>query len=349
MIPTHDPQTDLLLPLPPAGETWNEHTVYNYCSLLNVPEAELGVFTYVKCKPAFPLAEGGVCIFRGFGNHDPVDMAFQDYQNTMPWPGLHDNKVALANGFTVHIVEPGKKLHLTYQSPDGRTSIDVEQTALTPLLARGHVIPGEEKRTGAAGQLVGGSEQCMRSVGEIVLDGQRFDVDCTDFRDRSWGQIRSEYRDSTDFAPAIWTPVYYDDLVFNQVGYEAPDTNPSWRGIWDLPEDRPTHHFAWVHVDGETREVNRVHLDVLERHPVLHMATKFEIEAEDIKGDTYSFKAEAIAMTALPTWPHSVLRQALYRWEDSRGRVAYNSAQEMWWDQKYTHAMNARVRDAPVS
>lgn len=348
MIATHEPDTDVLLPLPPPGEQWNEHTVYNYCSLLNVADAGLSVFTYVKCKPAFPLCEGGVCIFRGLDNHAPVDMDFMDYQMTMPWSGIEDGKVALANGLTVHVLEPGRKLRLTYRSPDGGTSIDVEQTALTPLLARGHVIPGEDKRKGAEGQSVGGSEQIMHSVGEIVLDGERFEVDCTDGRDRSWGQIRSEYRDSTNFAPAIWTPVYYDDLAFNQVGYEAPDTNPSWEGVFDIPEDQPTHHFAWAFVDGEPREITRVHLDVLERHPVLHMASRFEIEAEDADGGTYAFSAEAVAMTALPTWPQSVLRQALYRWTDERGRIAFNSAQEMWWDQKYTHAMNARVRDGLV-
>jgi hypothetical protein len=307
------------------------------------------VFTYVKCKPAFPLAEGGVCMFRGFDNHDPVDMAFQDYQNTMPWPGIADNKVALANGFTVHVVEPGKKLHLTYRSPDGDTSIDVEQTALTPLLARGHVIPGEELRKNEYDQLVGGSEQVMRSVGEIVLNGERFEVDCTDFRDRSWGQVRSEYRGSTDFPPACWTPVYYDDLVFNQVGYEAPDTDPSWRGLWDVDETRPTHHFAWVIANGDLREITKVRFDAVERHPVLHAPTRFEIEAEDEKGDSYSFRAESIAMTALPTWPHSVLRQSLYRWKDGRGRVAHNSSQEMWWDQKFTHAMNARTKERLTS
>ena len=41
-------------------------------------------------------------------------------------------------------MEPGRQARVTYASADGRTSIDVTQTAVSPLLARGHVVPGEE-------------------------------------------------------------------------------------------------------------------------------------------------------------------------------------------------------------
>ena len=342
MFPTHDPATDVLLPLPEPGESWDPHTVYNYANLFHVPEAGISVFGYVKCKPAFPLVEGGICIFRGLDNYYPQDMEYCDYQMTMPWPGVDDDKVALANGYTVDVVERGQEMRLTYRSPDGQTSVDVTSSGLTPLLARGHIIPGEENQEGAAGQLKGGSEQMMHNVGEIVVNGERFEVDSKDGRDRSWGQVRTEFRDGRISPPALWTPMWFDDLAFNQVGYEAPDTDPSWRGVFDIPEDRPSHYFAWVIVDGEAREVESVHMDVHERHPVLHMPTSLEIEATDAQGDAYHFTGEAVAMTALPTWPNSTLRQALYRWEDDDGRVAFNSSQEMWWDQAYQRAMNAR-------
>lgn len=344
MFATHPPETDLLLPGPDPGEELDPHLVYTYASLLSLPDAGLCAFLYVKCKPCFPLAEGGFMVFRGLANVDPIDMAYTDYQFTMPWPGIEDGVVALANGVRVDVVEPGARLRLSYRSPDGRTALDVESTAVTPLLARGHVIPGEERHDATGARVKGGSEQMMHSVGELVLHGERFAVDCVDGRDRSWGQRRSEFRDDIAFPPAIWTPMWFgDDLAFNQVGYEHPDTDPSWAGVFDVPADRPTHHNAWVIVGGDVRAVCEVRVDVHARHPFLIMPTALTVGATDATGQTHAFRGEALAMTALPTWPQSVLRQAMYRWESADGRACVSSGQEMWWDQAYQHALNARA------
>jgi hypothetical protein len=112
--------------------------------------------------------------------------------------------------------------------------------------------------------------------------------------------------------------------------------------VFDVPTDQPTFHNAWVIVDGQVRTVASVHLNATVRHPYLHMVSAFEVSAVDSTGATHELTAEAVAMTALPTWNHSILRQALYRWRDAKGRVAYNSAQEMWWDQAFQHSMNRR-------
>lgn len=342
MFPTHDASTDLILPDRQPGEQLDPHLIYTYAWLFTVPHDEISVFAYVKCKPYFSLSEGGLCVFRGLDNLDAPDMAFMDYQMTMPWPQFGDNMLTMANGLRIEILEPGKRFRLTYRSPDGKTSVEVESTGVTDLLARGHVIPGEDSHGASGERAKGGSEQMMRNVGHLVLDGHRYEFDSVDGRDRSWGQTRSEYRDALQFPPAIWTPVWYDDLAFNQVGYEAADTDPSWAGVFDVPTDAPTFHNAWVIVNGEVRQIESVHLNATARHPYLHMVSAFEVSAVDSTGATHELSAEAIGMTALPTWNHSILRQALYRWTDSRGRIAYNSAQEMWWDQAFQHAMNRR-------
>ena len=81
-------ETDLLLPLPSQGERWDPHLIHTHYFGFSVPEAQIGAFVYVRYQPAFPLSQGGVCIFQGLDNVESTDMAFLDYEITMPWPTI---------------------------------------------------------------------------------------------------------------------------------------------------------------------------------------------------------------------------------------------------------------------
>jgi hypothetical protein len=207
-------------------------------------------------------------------------------------------------------------------------------------------MPGEEDHH-AVGGSPGGSEQFMHCVGELVLHGERYEVDCYAPRDRSWRQVRTEQQGGAVAMPPIgWSPMCFGggDLIFNQVSIEAPDSEPAWKGIYDVPEDRPTHHFAWVYAGGEVREITRVRRSVLAYHPVLHMALKQEIEAQDAGGTIYRFVGEAIAASPIPAWPNAAFFDSVFRWEDEQGRVAHSTYQEIWFD-KYQRAMHERARE----
>ena len=51
-----------------------------------------------------------------------------------------------------------------------------------------------------------------------------------------------------------------------------------------MPADAPTHHFAWLYTDGETKKITRVRRNVLEYHPHTTWSLRQEIEAEDEDG-----------------------------------------------------------------
>jgi hypothetical protein len=347
-IATHPPETDLVLPLPGKGEVWDPHTIHTHYFGLSVPEARIGAFLYVRYQPAFPLCQGGVAIFRGRENLSVLDMDHLDYEVTMPWPEIEGGTITTANGLRIDFVEPGRVARLTYSSRDGATSLDVMQTAVTPLLARGHVMPGEELDTDPA-QSPGGSEQFMHCVGELTLNGEHHDVDCFAPRDRSWRQVRSEAQGGVPVPPVGWSPMYFgEDLIFNQISYEAPDTDPAWNGIYDMPADRPSHHYAWVHVDGETREIVSVRRNVTERQPVTFATLRQEIDAQDETGRSYHFTGEAIATAALPAWPNASFHDSVFRWSDEHGRVAHSTYQEIWFD-RYQRAMKDRVTERTVT
>lgn len=98
-----------------------------------------------------------------------------------------------------------------------------------------------------------------------------------------------------------------DDLSFNQVGYESPDSKPAWEGIFPVDNSKPSHYFAWVVAHGEVRNITRVKRSVTRYHPDLFAAIEQEIEAEDDSGTIYHFKGQAIAMAQLPSWPNNIL------------------------------------------
>jgi hypothetical protein len=340
------PETDLIVPLPGPGDTWDPHMIHTQYFGFCVPEAQLGVFTYIRYQPYFPLSQGGVLAFQGLDNLAITDMAFADYQMTMPWPQIEGNAFTTANGLTYDFVEPGRRARISYASTDGEASIDVEATAVTPLAARGHVIPGEEQYKG---QSPGGSEQFMHYAGEIVIRGQRYEVDCHYPRDRSWRQVRREARDANVHPPVTWTPMYFgEDFAFNQVGFEAPDSEPAWAGAYDVPEGARTHHFAWVSREGTVREITRVRAVATESHPLLFAPLKMEIEAEDEIGDRYQIKGEAIALSPIPAWPNVATFDSVFRWEDERGRIAYGPAQSVW-NERVQHVLKAKRNVAAVS
>jgi hypothetical protein len=343
-IATHPPETDLIVPLPGAGESWDPWTIHTHYFGCSVPEADIGVFAYVRYQPAFPLSQGGVAIFQGLDNLEPNDMAFIDYRVTMPWPEIEGSTITTANGLRIEFLELGRSARVSFTSADGETSINLLQQAVSPLLVRGHVMPGEERDSDPA-QQPGGSEQFMHVTGEVVLRGTRYEVDCLHPRDRSWRQVRAEVP-AAPVPPVGWSPMCFgEDLIFNQISFEAADTDPEWLGVYQVPPDRPTHHFAWLYRDGETLSIRRVRRSVLERHPRLYASTRQEIEAEDENGEVHRFSGTAIAMAAIPAWPNVTFRDSVFRWEAEDRRVTHSTYQEIWFD-AYQRAMKDRHRTA---
>ena len=243
-LPTHAPETDLI-GTDPGGGAWEPHTVHTHYFGFQIPEAGIGIFTYIRYQPYFPLSQGNVIIFQGTDNVAHLDVAYLDWQMAMPYPVTDGATITTASGYRVEFTELGRSARVSYESSDGTTAFDVQQTAITPLLARGAAIPGENA---IASHAPGGAEQYMRVTGSLNLRGEDYAVDCYMPRDRSWRQSRTEQRGGRHGPPIAWTPIYFPDseLAFNQVGFEAPDSDPAWARALSIPDGMPTHHFAWL-------------------------------------------------------------------------------------------------------
>jgi hypothetical protein len=154
--------------------------------------------------------------------------------------------------------------------------------------------------------------------------------------------VRVERRAAVPSPPVGWSPMYFGpDLIFNQVSFEPLDTDPAWAGLYTVG-DRPTHHFAWIIRDGETRSIKWVRRNVQEYHPRIHMAIRQEITTEDETGEVHRFTGEAIATASVPAWPNASFHDSVFRWQDEQGRVAHATYQEVWFDE-YQKAMKQRM------
>src|SRR5437764_9838954 len=203
-----------------------------------------------------------------------------------------------------------------------------------PLIARGHVVPGEEAHHESSGLAHGGSEQFMHCTGELRLRGDTYAVDCHAVRDRSWNQIRSEEPGGAQPSPPVgWTPAYFgEDLAFNVTSIESPDSDPAWLSLYDVPAGAPTAYYKWLVRDGELVDIASVRRIVLERHPVLHSAIRQELDLVDATGRTHHFEGRALAAAPIYSWPNVGFCDSLHRWEDEQGRVTHCTYQEIWWD-----------------
>lgn len=299
--------------------------------------------SYTSATSQYSSSALGACAStRGWTNLRPLDCEHSNYVVTMPYPEVKDNNVIeTANGLRVEFLELGKRVRVQYKSRDGLVSFDVLQTAVTPLLPRGHAMPGDDKHTDSQ-QKPGGSEQFMYCVGILQLNGKEYAIECYPVRDRSWRQTRTE--DEVVYPPVGWSPMCFgQDLSFNQVGYEAPDTNPIWDKVFTVDKAKPSHYFAWVVEKGEVRNIVRVHRNVTKYHPELFAAIEQTIEAEDETGQVYKFKGRAVAMAQLPSWPNNIFTDSVYRWEDGQGRVTHCAYQEAWYS-RYQRFRRGKLR-----
>jgi hypothetical protein len=342
-IGIHEPEKDLWAPRPAEGERWDPHTMHTHYFGFSIPEEQIGAFIYLRWQPSMNSCNAGVSIFRGTENMVMLDAEHLDYEAWLDWPEVEGSTITTANGLRIEFTEPGSEALVSYSSAEEDVSFELTARAVTPLLQRGHVLPSEGGDSDDDLE-PGGSEQMMHMTGELVLHGERLEVDCTEARDRSWSQVRSERPQA--IPPLGWSPMYFGpDLAFNQIGIEPLDTDPAWKGLFEVPNDRPSFNWGWVLVDGEPRELESVRRNVFEYHPRSYAAMRQEIDATDDQGESYHFEGETIAAVTVPGWHNMQNWIHVTRWTDEQGRESHSSFQEIWFA-TYQRAMHRRALEA---
>lgn len=290
-----DPADELLHPLvvpddPTAAET---------SSLgFNVPERDLNCAIHHWLHPVLGLVSGGVVLIRG----EAENAAFADYIDHhafMPMTRGDLDDVVYPSGVRVRVVEPLEMIELSYAPPGGRLRFELVLEALMPAAGK----PGGGRFT-----------QAMRTRGELVLDGERIEIDDYFTRERRWSAVRLE--DDGPTAPLAWVgAVFGPDLALH---FSARDgeclerEKLSWGYVWRDGETRPLE-AAWMRTsrgnDGAAPK-------------------GVEVRLLDTGGETYEIAGETRARAPLNVWPNMLNQLCLMRYR-LNGRHCHGDFQDL--------------------
>jgi hypothetical protein len=154
-----------------------------------IPEKRVMVYVYPWFRPTLGIAGGGVI---AWDNRASVawNLLHCDYSFQLPCPNLqalvHGNKLHLPHGIIIQVLEPLKTYALSYDHPN--LSLHVTFTAIHPANIATRPIGGSQLFAGRI-------DQCGRVVGEAVIEGEEYAIDCLSMRDRSWGTRRDDNKD----------------------------------------------------------------------------------------------------------------------------------------------------------
>ena len=157
---------------------WNEASWFGFA----VPEKNIDAFFYFWHRPNMKLTAGGVAIWDDKGDTRD-NCLYHHWYPFNPYPDGGDHfDFRLDNGMSVELLEPLNKYRLQYQST--MCQLDLVWTGALPAeLLRLSNSPAEE-----FGDFH--YEQFGHVEGLVVVDGERYAVDCQHYRDRSWGVRR---------------------------------------------------------------------------------------------------------------------------------------------------------------
>jgi hypothetical protein len=156
---------------------------------------------------------------------------FIDYRHRTPIPEVTAGGILFPGGLRLEVIEPLRRLQLSYASPDGRFSFRCEQTALGPLTPEP-----------TADHLI----QPMEVDGELSLDGERMRIDGYAIHE----QRRSRRRETV----ALTSPLGRGSAIFGPdlaIHFSARDGRSLDRAgldhgyIWRGDETR-TLEAAWM-------------------------------------------------------------------------------------------------------
>jgi hypothetical protein len=211
-----------------SDRVWTETTYLAF----NVPEAALHGTLYVLARPNLGIAMSSVVISRGIRRR-PHEVDFCDPQIHLPCPESYA-EFSLANGLSVQ-ARSLTDWRFRYEHKLGACSFDLSLQGLhhpyDPTDARENPLAAgkshaNDPRIGDAWSN-GHFDLKGRITGTLTLRGQRYDVDCHEGMDRSWGPRNETPDRATSYisvncgaAMSMWLTLTLDVAADGHVHYE---------------------------------------------------------------------------------------------------------------------------------
>ncbi|HEX5806331.1 MAG TPA: hypothetical protein VFY31_08365 [Macromonas sp.] len=280
----------------------------------SVPEARIHGCCYLRHHPNLNIVMGGLFVYQGV-KATTVHAELCDFWNFMSDRSIKKNDLheyRFDNGYGVKILEPLKRMHITYDDAKRQNSVNLIAEAVQPA-----VMFGDGNHF----------EQTMRMTGELVLRGQRYEVDCFDMRDRSWGKGRPET--SMTLPPVAWMcGTFNKDFAFNCSMLDQASGNPLLKGELALDDDKALKG-GWVYRDGKLGRIVRARKRV-NRDRLSLASVGIELQFTDEHGREFDMRGTLVAACPRQSWSNVWLVFNYMRWECD-GLVGYGDSQDGFW------------------
>ncbi|MCZ4590303.1 hypothetical protein O4328_42955 [Rhodococcus opacus] len=261
----------------------------------HIPDTTINGIVYIVARPML-----GVCI-ADVSLHDRItdlweEQLYIDNQQHLPCPDSFTD-FSLPNGLNVRALEPLKGYHVTYKGVDD-TQLDLTFRNLhTPFdINDPKMDPKASERTGSGGDWSGHYEATYRITGEIIVRGEKYDVDCVDTGDRSWGP-----RTEGELKNVVWWHASFgEDLTIHLfTGHDIAKTR-----------SLGPHVSGYVFEDGEIFGI--VDSSGIQEY---HRATPMggEIEVTDVRGKKFSVTYSTLNACYWAPYPSNTYVQAFLR------------------------------------
>jgi hypothetical protein len=298
------------------GNTLTETWAY----LWYIPEERIYSQVYVWVHPNLNVVTAGLGVARGH-KKSMISAELLDVPNFASANGLGDGlDMTFENGMHIKIIEPFKKIHITYNDPARGNALDMMVTDFSPPVMR-----GSENHF----------DQATRNKGYVTLRGKRYEIDSIGMRDRSWGQLRTEALVPTP--PFTWMTGSFADqkISWNLAAFDDPDRDPDWKGLFDVSRDEMIHD-GWLCRDGELSRLTNAS-KITRRDPLTLRPLSHEVNFTDRWGREYHITGTITATLPWTGWPNMFAWLCLTEWHLD-GAIGWGDTQEVQWGD-YTHAL----------
>ena len=298
------------------GDTLTETWAY----LWYIPEERIYSQIHIWVHPNLGVVTAGIGVSRGH-KASMISAELLDVPAFASARTLGDGRnMVFASGLHVEIIEPFRRIRITYEDSVRGNALDLLVTGFSPPVMRGSQNH---------------FDQATHNKGTLTLRGKSYAIDSHGMRDRSWGQLRTEAL--VPGPPFTWMTGIFPEqkLSWNLAGFDDPDRDPDWKGLFEVSRDE-TIHDGWVCIGEDMSRLTNAS-KITRRDPVTLRPLSHEIAFTDRWGRDYRITGEITATLPWTGWPNMFAWLCLTKWTLD-GAVGYGDTQEVQWGD-YTHAL----------
>lgn len=316
----------------------------------NIPERRIGCWIHTPYHPNRNTVTWRIFVWDGDGV-DPGRLAYYRKVEEAPMPPEPDLRDITfpKGGYSLKMLEPGMKYHLTYEDPARGFALDFIHTGVHPPH---RFRPGEPPFIQTPH-----FDQLGHVVGTMRLRGETIPIDGVGVRDRTWGPRGGPYMTSRKKHAADSQRVKFPSgPLWRQIERErgrgrieyiyghSLDFQTGFLGFVRMQEGTADGwapmNVGWLLKDGKFGEIDKERSRMLNfRDPIGGWNSHMLVDLTDEDGRTLQAEGQSVSRMS----EHGYGLNQLMRWEFD-GRVGWGEDQDIWIGDHFPRMLDALRR-----